>query len=320
MSHRPDPTSAAAVLVSWTFAIAGGALALLLATLGQAIGAVIGGCHWIGLTLPIDRQPWALVNQPSLAFSAQGAALGYWLGGLVLCLLVAVLAIGFVPRPRTLSWELAVIHAAWGAAFVGLAWLPLVEPRDGHLSGLLRVHELPPVLVWIAPVIAGWAALVPAGRLLALARTAVPAMPRWKRVLTIVAHQGVPAFLWVAVGLTLIATRGETSATGLAITRPLVERLWPPAVAAAMPVVAALLLAWTSIPRPSVGRLDVLRPANLLPPLLVLVPLACLILVLGRPLPAGRCSGLLWGAPDSRNNIRQWVDPVVVGSARTGHR
>ena len=78
--------------------------ALLAAVLGQGVGALLGGCSWIGMTTPLDRQVWALVNQPSMVFSREVAALGYWLGSTILPLL-AVGAVGAIQeryRPRRL--------------------------------------------------------------------------------------------------------------------------------------------------------------------------------------------------------------------------
>ncbi len=315
MQRKPNPNTPPALVFSWVAAIAGGLLAILFSTVGQALGAMAGGCRWIGLSLPIQAQPWALVNQPSLAFSSQTAALGYWLGGIILCLVVALLTVGYMPRPKKLSWELTALQLAWGAAVVGLAWIPLLDPRDGHLSALLRLKGAPAALVWIVPVIAGWAGLLPTARLLALARAAGTALPRWKRMLTVAFHLAFPMVVIIAVGLVLIASRSQESATRIELTRTLIERLWPPAIAAMMPIMAAFGLAWTSIPQPSVVRLDELRFANVLPLVFCLTTFASVIVVLGRPLPEGRCGGVLWSVPDSRNNIRPWVEPIELFSA-----
>ncbi len=314
MNRDCDPNMPAALLFSWVAAAAGGLLAVVVTALGQAVGGIAGGCRWIGLTLPVHEQPWALVNQPSLAFSSQPQAVGYWFGGLFLCFCIALLTVGCGPRPKTLSWEIAAVQAAWGAAVVGLAWVPLLDLRDGHLSGFLRLNGAPDVLVWIAPVVAGWVALLPTTRLLALARTTQAAMTRWRRLSAVFLHQVLPAAVWVAVGLVLIAIRSDASTTRIEVTQALIERLWPPAVAAAIPLIAALCLAWTSIPRPAVTRLEGLRLANVLPLLAGFAVLAFVVVAFGRPFADGRCSGLIWGAPDSRNNIRSWVEAIDVSS------
>ena len=46
--------------------------ALLVAVAGQGIGALLGGCGWIGVSTPVDRQVWALVNQPTGLAGWQG--------------------------------------------------------------------------------------------------------------------------------------------------------------------------------------------------------------------------------------------------------
>ncbi len=70
MQTEPRATSPLVVAVSWLAASVALPFALIGASLGQGLGALIGGCHWIGVTLPLDRQVWALVNQPVLNFAA----------------------------------------------------------------------------------------------------------------------------------------------------------------------------------------------------------------------------------------------------------
>ena len=69
-------------IVLFSLVAAAGALAgaLLVAILGQGLGGLIGGCGWIGISSPLDRQVWALMNQPTLNFSTLLRSLGYWAG------------------------------------------------------------------------------------------------------------------------------------------------------------------------------------------------------------------------------------------------
>ena len=84
--------------------------------------------------------------------------------------------------------------------------MALLDPWDGHLSRVLRLHEMSPALVWLVPVLGAWAALMPTLRLLALVRGAQPQLGRWGRVLTVVLHLVLPAFVWIIGGLVLIST------------------------------------------------------------------------------------------------------------------
>ncbi|MCK5379523.1 MAG: hypothetical protein KAJ78_08960, partial [Acidobacteria bacterium] len=273
------------------------------------------GCRWIGVTLPLHRQTWALVNQPSLAFSTDGSAAGYWLGGIAACLIVAALSLPLAPRPRGLTSELVAVQISWMASVLGLGWMVLLDPWDGHLSRFLRLHDLSPVLIWLVPVLGAWAALVPTVRLLALARGAQPQLHRSGRLLTVLTHLVMPAFAWVAVGLLIISRTSPTNHGTLLEGLPSFEALWPPVLAASLPMAAALTLAWVAFPRPWVHHLE---PVNLKNGVLLLVSAAVLVglqLSLGGPSEGGGCRGVLWSHADSRNNLRPWVNPVLILSA-----
>ena len=312
MHSRPNPNAPAAIVVGWVAALGAGIVTLGIIACGQGFGAMLGGCRWIGVTLPLHRQPWALVNQPSLAFSADGAAAGYWLGGTVACLLVATLVIPFVPRPRGLTWELLAIQISWMASVLGLGWLALLDPWDGHLSLFLRLHEMSPALVWLVPVLGAWAALMPTLRLLALVRGAQPQVGRSGRVLTVVIHLVLPACAWITGGLVLISrTSSPNHGTLLEGLLPF-EALWPPVLAAVLPSVAALTLAWLAFPRAWVHHLE---GVSLRSGVLLMVWAAALVgfyLALGGTTGEGTCRGVVWTHADSRNNIRPWITPISI--------
>ena len=311
MSSRPDANAPQAFLVSWMAALGSMLGAIVFTVIGQAFGAALCGCVWIGATLPIHRQPWALVNQPSLAFASQASGLGYWLGGVALCLAISLLAVNILPRPRGLVWELATIQMAWGAAVVGLGWIPLIDPWDGHVSKLLRLYGHSTAWVWVFPVLGAWAGLIATIRLLALVRSARPRHSRAGRLATVIFHQAVPVAVWIGAGTMLAAVNesGTTSGTSSDPTA-ILFRLWAPAFGAALPVIAAISLAWFAYPRPWVGRLEDLRSGGFVVMAAGVALLLSLCLFFGRPIPPGSCSGVLWAPANSRNNVRPWIKPI----------
>lgn len=317
MFSRPNPNSPAAIVASWLAALCGGVLILLVIAGGQGLGAILGGCRWIGATLPIHRQTWALVNQPSLAFSTQGNAIGYWFGGTVACFLVASLWIPLVPRARGLTAELFAVQFSWMASVVGLGWIALLDPWDGHISRYLRLHDASPVLIWLVPMIGAWAALIPTLRLLALARGAQPQLTRGGRLLTVTIHLALPAFAWVTVGLAVVTQFSSRIQGSLIEGVPNLEALWPPVLAATLPTIAALTLAWIAFPRPWVHHLDPVKLKTSVFLLITAVGLLCLQLMIGGPVGADKCRGVLWSHADGRNNLRPWVAPVSILNAAT---
>lgn len=293
VTSKVDVLSVGGVLASWVGAVAGAAFALLLAALGQGLGAVFGGCRFIGVSLAPHRQVWALVNQPTLDFAIRPAALGYWLGSLLLPLLFAALAVALLPRFGGLVSELAVVQWAWLAAVIGVAWLPVLDLEDGHLARWLFLHRWPVELVSLAPVLAAAASLPCVLRLLALLRARHRHSGRSLRLGTTVLHLLLPVAGWVALASWL---RGSVP--------------MPSAVAAAVPATAALAVAFYGYPSPHVRPLEGVRLRGLIGLAVTAVALWGLVAVAGRPLPGGDVRGWLWLPVDARNNVRPWIRPV----------
>ncbi len=279
------------VAVSWLAATTALGSALILAVVGQGVGAMTGGCGWVGATIPLNRQVWALVNQPTLNFSSQPGASGYWLGSLVLPLFAALLLLTLRPRRPTLVGQLMVVQMVWWAALVAGAWLPLLDAVDGHLSRWLLLNRLPAMLVWSAPVAAAVVAVFATFRLLEIARSGRPNLGRGTRVATLVVHLILPVLGWI----------GAVFLVGGSL--PLA-----PVVALAVPVAAALVFGWLRFPPPYPRHLQ--RPSRRAFGVLLAgaVLAAIAIWMAGRPLTDGRAPGVLWGEPESFNNIRPWIE------------
>jgi len=312
MAGRIDPLNFSSLCFSWIAAAAAAFAAVLATVIGQGLGAVGGGCRWIGITLAVDHQPWALLNLPDLGFSGRPAALGYWFGGVGLCLLIGLLAVPLLPRPRKLGWELMVLQLAWMSLSIGVCWLPLLDAWDGHISRFLRLHEFSPAWVWIFPILGSWVALIPVLRLLALLRDGEPTASAFKRSLCVMAHFGVPTLGWMSFGLALElpllqAAASTDSMPGLEI---LLREFWAPLIGALLPVVAALLFAVRAYPRPFAFPMAPLSGGQFLAVFLALAAGGGLFFLTGAPVGNGMSRGLLWGRPDSRSNIRSWVRPV----------
>jgi hypothetical protein len=292
MRSEPGMAAPASVLGSWMAAAVAVPLALVLAAAGQGLGALAGGCSWIGLSLPLDRPVWALVNQPQLNFAAGAGATGYWLGSWLLPMLAACAALGLRPRSRSLLVELLCLQIAWAAVSVAGSWLPLLDAADGHLARWLALQRLPAALLWAAPAAAALAGALPAIRLLALARRRRSDIGRLGRVALVVAHLAVPSGAWA--GLAWLARRElPLSALG----------------GLALPLAVALGLAWLRYPPVHVGRLERPTLGGFAAVAVAIAVAAAALWFGGRPLPGGRAAGLLWARPGDFNNIRPWVEP-----------
>jgi hypothetical protein len=291
METEPGTASPSAIAISWLAASAAFPLTLIGAVFGQGLGALAGGCGWIGVALPLDRQVWALVNQPVLNFSSLPSASGYWLGSTLLPLMVAATIIGFLPRARSFVIELTVVQIAWAMSVVGVAWVPLLDIEDGHLARFLALHGRPTALVWLAPAIAAGAALLPTLRLLELTRRRRSDSTRSHRLLVVAVHLGIPTTAWVAVASLV---RGSL---------PL-----PAAIAALVPIAVVFVFAWLRFPRPYVHRLETPKASEIGGLAIAALILASIVGVAGRPLPDGRSAGVLWAQAHSFNNIRSWIE------------
>ena len=299
METEPETTRLSVIGISWLGASAALPFALICAAFGQGLGALIGGCHWIGVALPFDRQIWALVNQPVLNFASLPRAGGYWLGSTLLPLVVAMTIIGFLPQARSLVTQLGCVQISWAMSLVAVAIVPVLDTEDGHLARFFTLHDWPNGLVWLFPAAAAAAALLPTIRLLQLARRRRPEIRRSYRLLVVVVHLGVPAAGWL--GLVSLAQ----------------GTIYPAAVlAGAAPLIAALAFAWFRYPSPYVRRLEMPHAGEIIGLVLAALILVATVWVAGRPLPDGRSAGILWGTAQSSNNIRPWIEPWSITSGR----
>ena len=292
METEPKIGSPVVVCLSWAVAIAAFPLALVVAAVGQGLGAMAGGCQWIGLSLPLGRQAWALVNQPVMNFSSLPSASGYWLGSLILPLIIASGIIPLLPRARSMLAELSVVHIAWSTALVAGAWLPLIDSDDGHFVRWLSHQDWPQEGVWAGPVLASIIALVPTIRLLEMARRRQTSARSIARFGIVAIHLGFPLVAWVVL-TTLVRGSLPVAAT----------------VGAALPLVTSLTVAWMRYPAPYVRPLEPTTPSRFAGVLVAAALIAVFVWFAGRPLPEGRSAGLLWGTPQAFNNIRPWIEP-----------
>lgn len=283
-------TAASAVAISWLAAIAALGSALVLAIVGQGLGAMAGGCGWIGAAMPHHRQVWALVNQPTINFSSLPSAAGYWLGSLVLPLAAGLFLLTLRPRKPTLVGQLTVVQMAWWAALVAGAWLPLLDPVDGHLARWLLLHRLPPTLVWSAPAAGAVVAVFATLRLLEIARSSRSDLGRGAREGIIVVHLVLPVLGWIGTVLLVGGSLLILPVIGLAVT-----------------VSAALVFGWFRYPAPYPRPLQATSRRAVVA-LFAGAALAVSAIWMGaRPHPDGLAVGVLWGEPGSFNNIRPWI-------------
>ena len=151
-----SPLSGRVVLLSLGLAAVAWPLAWLLLAVAQGLGVLLAGGSFIGVSLPLGHHPWALVNQPSVAFASSRAALwGYWLAPALVALALAIALPLLAPTGRRWGGELLVNHLALAFAVLGLGWAPPLGLGDGPARGLERFFEIPPLAFLAGCALAG---------------------------------------------------------------------------------------------------------------------------------------------------------------------
>jgi len=293
MQQMSNPLAPKALLSCGLAAIASYPGALLLAACSQALGAMAGGCQWIGLSLSPHRPVWALVNQPTLDFASRSSALGYWLGSLVGPLAVVLATVALLPRPRWLSAEIAIVQFGWILAVISGAWLPLLEPPNGHLGIYLKLSRAPGELLWLAPILTSVVAAIPTLRLLALLRAGHPRASRLTRMITVVLYFGLPLVGWFFVVTSFRAT------------------LPTHAMAATLcPLLVGIIIAWYGHPSGLVHNLRNVGWMGVASAVASVGLFWGIVGWAGEPIDEKRAMGVVWATPSSFNNIRDWVEAV----------
>lgn len=283
------PLSWRVVLLSWALAVVLWPVAWWGLTVAQGLGVVLAGGGWIGVAVPLGAQPWALVNEPGIAYASSRAALwGYWLAPLLAPALLAGLLPWLAPAPsRGWAGELALFHVAFASAALGLAWAPPLGVADGPAAGLLRFWKVDPShTVTTAALVA---VVVVQGAVIRLAARwwAAPGGPRrGRRVRTVLVHGLMPAFGWVA-----IAALAGWPAAGRSLRM------------LAAPLLGAVVAAFLWVPGSPLPRLERPEWRTLLLAAAAAVVVAVLALWAGAPA-GGQARALLWGEPMATNNVR----------------
>ncbi len=301
MTRSLDPLHPSTLLAGWLTGLTAVLLSPLVAAAGQGLGAMLGGCGWIGITVPLHRQVWALVNEPTLNFASTGLASAYWLGSMVLPGLLGLGVVRFLPRPRTVASELLTAHLAWNLTLLTLCWIPLLDLEDGHLVRFLELHDLPRPLLFLPSLGALAGALLAALHLLSFARAARPTGGRLYRLGAVFLQLLPPTLAYLAASVLLQG--------GIPVRA---------ALAVAVPVLGALGLAWSGFPRPWVFTIEGPSAATALRFGAGILVAGALLWGAGRPVEFGGVTGLLWGSPGPYNNVRTWVRPVSLVPRSTG--
>ena len=200
---RLNPLSGRVLALSWCAALVAWPLVWLILACAQGIGTLLAGGDWIGVAIPFGADPWALVNEPTVAFAGSRAALvSYWLAPPLAALAVAALLPTLVPVPRGWLAEVGVLQLAVSSATLGLGWSGPLGVVDGPACGLERFWGVGPSMFIVAS-----AALGAAVAQLAVVRLnghlwEMPGGPlRSRRVLVAVAHAFPPAGVWLAAAM-----------------------------------------------------------------------------------------------------------------------
>jgi len=292
--RRPDPLAPMGLLASWLAGLIALPLALFVAAGGQGFGALLAKAGWIGLSVPWDRQAWALVNQPVLNFASLPSASGYWLGSWIAPLAVAALALPLSLRLKSLSSQIFVVQLAWTAAVIGASWQPALDPHLSHLARWLVFRDLPVELRWLSPALVAAVVVPIVLRLIAIARITRYHLRRGRRLALVAVHLMPIPLAWAAVTTTIRA-----------------EFQLEASIAAGVPLLVVLMVAWIGYPAPLTHPVTPVtaRAFGLLAVSLVLAWAA--FWIAGRPLPDDRAAAVQWGRAGSSNNIRPWMEPVM---------
>lgn len=298
------PLQIKVLLLSWLLSAVLWPLLWLLLPAAQGVGVVAVGGEWIGLSAPWGSQPWALVNQPGVGFSATRAALaGYWLPPLVVPLLLALLLPPLMPSGQGWVSELAVYHTATAAAVLGLGLAPSFGVADGPVAGLEVFWKVPALLVVLLCAAGGVAGATMASLRLASPLWLAPGGPtRRRRVLIPLLHAGLPLLLWLAA-LYLGGWRPRTAAAvvaGAVVGLAVVASAW---FVTRAPLVRRRGAGWGTI-----GAAGVLAIA------------ICGVLACAGAAHAGSPKGFLWGEERMTSNVRSGTLRVELRRhpARTG--
>lgn len=255
----------------------------------QGLGTWAVGGSFIGLSVPSWTQPWALVNEPSVGFAATRTALwAYWLAPFLVAAFLVFFSLQ-VPVGPSLLRHLFLVHLAWGASFLGLAWLAGLGLEDGLVSGFARFFHVNPKLA-----LGGLLALAVVGTRFPAVTLAsylwhLPHGPTSGRRLLLGLCHFLPApALWTCLAV-LQAPRVPMTSVTLGAVTALSALLW-------------LMIAKPPHPR---RQRELLRAAPLLTWALVFLFAAPSFFAFspwkGRPL------GFLWGKEGLTSNVRQQV-------------
>lgn len=301
-----SPLSGRVVLLSLALAAVTWPLAWLLLAVAQGLGVLLAGGSFIGVSLPLGQHPWALVNQPSVAFASSRAALwGYWLAPALAALALAVLLPLLVPTGRRWGGELVVTHLALALAVLGLGWAPPLGLGDGPARGLERFFDISPLAVMGGCALAGAVAAPLSILRLSGSLWHVPhSLTRARRLAVVAVHGLGPAAGWLALSFLLGWRTGSV-----------------PVITTGAVLLGAVLAAWLWVPRAAITRRDAPSSGRIVAAWLV--GLVVLALALWAGTPAGRAPrALLWSKPNATNNIRvDWkVVPLRAGLVRPGQQ
>lgn len=298
------PLAPRVLLLSLAVALVVWPLVWLLLAVAQGVGVMLGGGEFIGISMPWGQYPWALVNQPSVAYSSSRAALwGYWLPSTLVAGALAGLVAILAPSSRRWGGELAVHHVACAAAALGLGWAPALGMTDGPARGLERFWDVPDLGFVGACALVGVAlSWLPVTRLAGGLWHQSAQLTLTRRVAVAALHGVLPASIWVALVHLQGWRPGLLPVLGIALV--------------AFGPVAVLVL---RIPRASMHRREL--PSAIWLGSLWLISVAVLGVALAAGAPSGRSArGFVWAKPSATNNIRvDWhITPLRPGVVRPG--